>query len=74
MEESLLGLGVVKENNLGCRMIPCRTRDDCTCLRFLQSSQKSDAFVQMLKLMEVNADDPLRTLLFLLLLKYTFKG
>lgn len=33
-----------------------------------------DAFVQMLKLMEVNADDPLRTLTFLLLLKYTFEA
>lgn len=37
-EASLLGLGVVKGNNLGSRMIPCRTRDDYTCLRFLQSS------------------------------------
>lgn len=27
-EASLLGLGVVKGNNLGYRMIPCWTRDD----------------------------------------------
>lgn len=37
-EASLLGLGVVEGNNLGYRMIPCRTRDDYV-QSFLQSSR-----------------------------------
>lgn len=57
-EASLLGLGVVKGNNLGYRMIPCRTRDDYTCLRFLQSSRQFNAFGQMFRLMEANAEVP----------------